>query len=212
MTFILAEDAALKTHLSGITVSDEKNNNRTTGVWFGFPDVEIREQTYPFITIDLLSVSQASDRQTSGYLYDSDYQGTIAPVANVYYSYEIPVAYDLMYQITSYSRHPRHDRAIIFKLNQKFPGLRGHLAVPNALGTATSYRHMFLESYLKNDRAEGENGNKRLLRNIYTIRVVSEMTPAQAASAITGATQVAINRNAANTWTATNIPTDKIPV
>jgi hypothetical protein len=71
---------------------------------------------------------------------------------------------------------------------------------------------MFLESYLKNDRAEGENGNKRLLRNIYTIRVVSEMTPAQAASAISTPTQVAINRNAANTWTATNIPTDKIPV
>jgi hypothetical protein len=212
MTFILAEDAALKSHIAGVTVSDEKNNNRAADVWFGFPDVEIREQTFPFITIDLLNISQASDRQTSGYLYDSDYQGTVATSANTFYKYEIPVAYDLIYQITSYSRHPRHDRAIIFQLNQKFPGLRGHLAVPNALGTATSYRHMFLESYLKSDRAEGEHGNKRLLRNIYTIRVVSEMTPTQAATALSKPTQVALNRNAANTWTATNIPSDKIPV
>jgi hypothetical protein len=212
MTFILAEDAALKSHIAGVTVSDEKNNNRAADVWFGFPDVEIREQTFPFITIDLLNISQASDRQTSGYLYDSDYQGTVVTSANTFYKYEIPVAYDLVYQITSYSRHPRHDRAIIFQLNQKFPGLRGHLAVPNALGTATSYRHMFLESYLKSDRAEGEHGNKRLLRNIYTIRVVSEMTHTQAATALSRPTQVALNRNAANTWTATNIPSDKIPV
>jgi len=212
MTFLLAEDFALKNHLSGITVSDEKNNNRPANVWFGFPDVEIREQVYPFITIDLLSVSQASDRQTSGYVYDSDYQGTVATSPNVLYKYEIPVAYDLLYQIASYSRHPRHDRAIIFQLNQKFPGLRGHLPVPNELGTATAYRHMFLESYLKNDRSEGENGNKRLLRNIYTVRVVSEMTPSQAATAIPKVLDVALNRNDNNTWTATNIPANKIPV
>lgn len=212
MTFLLAEDAALKTLLSGIVVSDEKSATRAVNVWFGFPDVEIREQVYPFVTIDLLSVSASSDRQTAGVLYDSDYQGTVAATTNVSYAYEIPVAYDLIYQVTSYSRHPRHDRSIIFQLNQKFPGMRGHLPVPNALGTATANRHLFLESFYKNDRAEGEHGNKRLLKNVYTIRVVSEMTPAEAAVAIPGVTAVSLNKNANGSWTAQTIPSSKTTV
>lgn len=206
--FLLAEDAALKAHLSGLTVSDEKNPTRPVGVWFGYPDVEIREQTYPFITIDLMSVRNAVERQHSGVIYDGDYSGTVAPVNGVFYKYETPIAYDLLYQVTSYSRHPRHDRAIIFQLNQKFPGMRGHLAVPNELGTHTAYRHMFLESTMKNDKAEGENGNKRLLRNIYTVRVISEMTPATASAApIPDVEIVKINQEVAS-----SVPADKTPV
>jgi hypothetical protein len=193
--FLLAEDAALKSYLSGITVADEKNPTRSVGVWFGYPDVEIREQTYPFITLDLLSVRNAVERQMSGEIYDGNYAGTIAPVNNRFYKYEVPVAYDLLYQVTSYSRHPRHDRAIIFQLSQKFPGMRGHLPVPDDLGTSIAYRHMFLENTMKSDKAEGENGNKRLLRNIYTIRVMSEMTPPTAAPTyIPGVTTVLVNR------------------
>jgi hypothetical protein len=210
MTFLLEEDAALKTSLSGITVADEKNANRPVNVWFGYPDVEIRTQDFPFITIDLISMRNATERQSSGEIYDSNFQGTIAPVNNVFYRYEIPVAYDLIYQVTSYSRHPRHDRAIIFQLNQKFPAMRGHLAVPNSLGTSTAYRHMFLESFYKQDSAEGENGNKRLLRNIYTVRVVSEMTPSAAAAvSMPGVTAVSLNKNANSSWTETTVPDNK---
>jgi hypothetical protein len=180
VTFILAEDAALKSYLSGVTVGDELSNPRPVKVWFGYPDVEIRAQDFPFITIDLIGVREATERQTSGYVYDQNYMGTITPSTDSrgnpkWYGYEIPVAYDLIYQITSHSRHPRHDRAIILQLNKKFPGMRGHLQVPDDLGTSTAYRHMFLEGFFKNDRAEGENGNKRLLRNNYTVRVVSEL-------------------------------------
>jgi hypothetical protein len=212
MTFLLAEDGALKTHLSGLKVSDDKSASRDVNVWFGYPDVEIRTQTYPFITIDLINIRNAVERQTSGIMYDGDRQGTVSPQNNRYYGYEIPVAYDLLYQITSYARHPRHDRAIIFQLNQKFPSMRGHLAVPNELGTSTSKRHMFLESYVKADSSEGENGNKRLLRNIYTIRVVSEMTPAAAQAAIFGVDKVSLNKNASGTWVATTVPDDKLIV
>jgi hypothetical protein len=193
MTFILAEDAALKSHLSGITVSDEKNPNRPVNVWFGYPDVEIRTQNYPFITIELIDIRHAIERQHSGYYYDSDRQGTQAPVANNLYGYEVPVAYDIVYQVTSHSRHPRHDRALAFQLMHKFPAMRGYLAVPNALGTSTAQRHMFMEDFVKLDRAEGENGNKRTLRNIYTVRVVSEMTPAQAADALVGVETVYVD-------------------
>lgn len=196
MTFLLAEDAALKAHVTGLTVSDLKTANRQVKVWFGYPDVEIREQSFPFITIDLIDIRPALDRQSAGYYYDSDYQGTQeSEVDGSYVGYEVPVAYDLIYQVSSYSRHPRHDRAIAFQLMNKFPAMRGYLAVPNALGTSTAQRHMFLEDFTKLDRAEGENGNKRLLRNIYTVRVVSEMSPATVRDFIPQVSSVAIDVN-----------------
>lgn len=191
--FIVAEDLALKTHLSGLTVADEKSNSRQVKVWFGYPDVEVRDQAFPFVTIDLIDVLPANDRQHQGIITDNDYRGTIAPLEGRSYSYEIPVAYDLIYQVTTYTRHPRHDRALMFQLMNKFPSKYGKLAVPNELGTETGYRSMFLDGFVKRDAVEGETGNRRLLRNILTVRVVSEMTPSQAATAAIRVDEVLIN-------------------
>lgn len=191
MTFILAEDLALKSLLQGMSVVDEKSVNRPVKVWFGYPDVEVRAQDYPYLTIELLDVVPANDRQHSGYLYDSDYRGTIAPVAGTTYEYEYPVAYDLVYQVTTYARHPRHDRAIIYQfLNEKVPHKFGQIAIPNELGTETSYRHIFLDGFIKRDLIEE---GRRLLRNVFTVRIVSEMTPTQAANAIGTVEEVNIN-------------------
>ena len=191
MTFILAEDTALKSLLQGISVVDEKSISRPVKVWFGFPDVEVRAQDYPFLTIELLDVSPSNERQHSGFLYDNDFRGTIAPVEGISYEYEYPVAYDLIYQVTSYARHPRHDRAIIYQfLNEKVPHKFGQIAIPNELGTETSYRHIFLDGFIKRDLIEE---GRRLLRNVFTVRVVSEMTPAQAAIAIGTVEEVNIN-------------------
>ena len=136
MSFILAEDAALKTYLSGMTVSDEKNNSRAVGVWFGFPDVELRQQIFPFITIELIDVRPANERQTYGLFVDEDNNGTQAAVANYKFQYHTPVAYDLEYQLVTYSRHPRHDRSVILQMNRKFPSKYGFLPVPNEIGRA----------------------------------------------------------------------------
>jgi len=181
--FIIAEDAALKSHLAGMTVADEKSGARQVKVWFGYPDVEVRTQEFPFVTIDLIDINPANDRQNSGVMYDIDYNGTVAPVTGFLHQYDIPVAYDLVYQITSYARHPRHDRAIMMQLLNKFPSKFGKLAVPNQLGTETGYRSMFLDGFVKRDAVESETGNRRLLRNALSVRVVSEMTPTLAASA-----------------------------
>jgi hypothetical protein len=175
--FIIAEDAALKTLVAGMQVSDDVNASRVVKVWYGYPDVEIRTQDFPFVTIDLIDISAANDRQTSGILTDTDYQGTIAPTANTSYSYETPVAYDLVYQVTSYSRHPRHDRALMYQLLNKFPSKYGWLDVPNQLGTHTISRSMFLDGFVKRDTVDGETGNRRLLRNVLTVRVISQMSP-----------------------------------
>ena len=56
MTFIISEDEALKTLMQGIVVSDEKNNTRSVQAWFSNPDPELRKQTYPYVTIELIGV------------------------------------------------------------------------------------------------------------------------------------------------------------
>ncbi|CAB4174230.1 hypothetical protein UFOVP965_27 [uncultured Caudovirales phage] len=207
--FILAEDVAIKTWLSGITVADEKNASRPVAVWFGYPDVEVREQKFPFITIDLTDIAPGNDRQTSGYSYDSDNRGTIEPAAGFVYRNQIPVAYDISYQITSYCRHPRHDRAIMYQMLNKFPSKFGFLSVPNQLDapyTEYSGRSMFLDGFAKRDTVDGETGNRRLLRNVFSIRVLSEMTPAVAQSALQVVDYVLINQ------TITGIPSGYQPV
>jgi hypothetical protein len=203
--FIVAEDLALKTHLAGITVSDEKSASRQVKVWFGYPDVEVRAQEFPFITVDLLDIVPANERQTQGRFSDTDNRGTQTPVANSLFTYDVPVAYDLIYQVTSYTRHPRHDRAVMYQLMNKFPSKYGKLAVPNELGTETSYRSMFLDGFAKRDSVEGETGNRRLLSNVLTLRVISEMSAA-AANAIKLVQAVEINT------TTTNIPSLYQPV
>jgi hypothetical protein len=198
--FIVAEDLALKGYLQGMKVGDEKNSDRPVKVWFGYPDVEVRAQEFPFATIDLIDIVPANDRQNSGYWSDSDYQGTIAPVDAISYRYEIPIAYDLVYQVSTYSRNPRHDRALLYQMATKFPSKYGKLAVPNELGTEIGYRSMFLDGFVKRDAVDGETGNRRTLRNVYTIRVVSEMAPATAAKALATVTSVTLNLPENNTY------------
>jgi hypothetical protein len=204
--FIIAEDNALKTLVQGMLVSDQKNATRPVKVWFGFPDVEIRDQDFPFATIDLIDIMPANDRQHQGTVVDTDYRGTTAPSAGNLYTYDYPVAYDLIYQVATFARHPRHDRAIMFQMLNKFPSKYGKLPVPNELGTETSYRSMFLDGFTKRDVVEGETGNRRTLRNVFTIRVVSEMTPAQAIAATPSVDTILINT------TTTNIPSNYQPL
>ena len=204
--FIIAEDLALKTLLSGITVSDDSNASRPVKAWFGYPDVEVRDQAFPFITIDLIDIMPGNERQTYGYIVDNNNQGTQTPVSGYSYTYITPVAYDLVYQVTSYSRHPRHDRALMYQLLNKFPSKYGYLIVPNQLGTENSSRSMFLDGFVKRDAVEGETGNRRLLRNVLSIRVMSEMTPAQVVTATKNVQYVDINA------TTSYIPSGMLPL
>jgi hypothetical protein len=179
--FVFAEDKALKTHLQGITVDDLKSTPRPVKVWFGYPDVELRQQEYPYMVIDLFDVQPANERQQGGIWYDNTYRGTATANASTVYSYYAPVVYDLYYQVSTFARNPRHDRSIILSmLNQKIPGKFGHLIVPQANGQGFVARHMFLEGFVKRDSVED---GRRLFRNVFSIRVVSEMTPLVAAPA-----------------------------
>ena len=203
MSFILAEDAAMKNLLQGITVSDEKAPVRPVKVWFGYPDVEVTLQSYPYIIIELIDIRAAKERQMTGMIYDSDNRGTIAPTEGTVYRYQTPLPYDLTYQVAAYSRHPRHDRAMLFQLQNKFPSQYGSLEVPNDLGTETAYRSMFLDGFVKRDMIED---GRRLFRSVFTVRVISEMTPSVANNALSTVQTVHINR------ITTNIPAGFTPV
>jgi len=204
MTFLLTEDAALKAHLSGITIVDEKLGTRAVQVWFGTPDVELREQKFPFITIDLMDIRIASERQHPGVIYDRDNAGRAAGNNTQVYSYEYPATYDLVYQVSTWARHPRQDRQIVAQLmSQKFPNRYGKLGLVADVGNEVSYRHMFLDEYLKRD---GVEDGRRLLRNIFIIRVVTDLPHYDGTATTKKVAAVQINP------TTTNIPLDKVPI
>lgn len=190
-SMVLAEDAALKTYLQGMTVRDLNNNQRQVKVWYGFPDMEVRQQEYPFLVIDLFDVQPSAERQHSGIAFDTTYRETLPPTTDgSVYAYEIPPVYDLYYQIAAYSRNPMHDRQIMFTiLNSKFPSKYGHLTVLNHNGTSTA-RHMFLEGFVKRDTVED---GRRLLQSVFSVRVMSEMTPVTPLTATKQVTEVSLN-------------------
>jgi hypothetical protein len=168
MTFLLNEDAAVKELLKGITVSDQANPNRPVAVFYGQPDLAIRQQSYPYITIELIDVSEANDRAHRGYVETSYIPEGATEVAKTWY----PIPVNLDYQITTYCRYPQHDRQIIATLLSPgyIPFRFGQLLIPQD-GTA---RRVDFLGYVKRDRTEQD---KRLFSNVYTIRVYSELLP-----------------------------------
>lgn len=175
MTFLLEEDEALKLKLSGLTVSDSSNAAREVQVWYGQPDLELAKRTYPYISIELIDIAEANERVMAGkpfltYLPD----GYVAPeddASQILSAAWFPTPYDLDYQVTAWSRHPRHDRELVAKL------LSGPLPIRfGALDLPRSYREVRLDM-LDGPRVADttdENG-KRLFRKVFTVRVATEL-------------------------------------
>ena len=123
MTFLLSEDAALRNLLTGITVTDQKSDasgtaTRSVGVWFGQPDEQIRQQEYPYITIDMVDIAEAFERSMRGLVQPTYYEipefmpdgvTPYDPSTNNWYI-DMPIPVNIDYQITTYARQPRHDR------------------------------------------------------------------------------------------------------
>lgn len=175
MPMILNEDKAIRNLMAGITVTDDKSASRPVGVWFGQPDLEIRTQNYPYITIDLIDVVEDTSRSVQGIApltyVPEEWSATEQEMLDGRLVSAFPIPLFLDYQLTTYARQPRHDRAIINSiLKDKLPYRRGSVEVTED-GTV---RPVFLVSYLKRDMTEG---GKRLFRNVFNVRVLSEMFP-----------------------------------
>jgi hypothetical protein len=170
-SWILNEDRALKALLKDITVSDSKNPARKVGVWFGQPDVEIQQQTYPYITVDLVDVDEAPERAHRNDI-ELWYRPEGAPDAlpNKGYVTEYPIPYDLIYQVTTYARQPMHDRQIIRAIMHRMGGRSHSLYIPED----DTMRSMFVVGSRKRDSTED---GRRLFSNAYTVQVFSELLP-----------------------------------
>lgn len=183
--WLLEEDEMLKEKLLGMKVYDQRapagGAGRDVGVWFRFPEPELRDVSYPFVTIDLLGISEALDRAQRGGMVRPTVQGyrppdmvADAPAGRVLVT-EWPIAMNLDYQVTTWARNIHHDRAMVQQLWTKFPGRYGSVG-----GNATPYVRPVsaqLTGFTPGDRLD-ETG-KRLFKKMFTIRLFSELWASQ---------------------------------
>jgi len=168
----IVEDEALKTLLKGMTVTDQRSNNegvaRPVGVWFGMPDQELRDQAYPYITIDMIDVMEDRQRAMRGQIDGYDYLKPANLPASKGYKVSYPIPINIDYQITTYARNPRHDRQILSDLlYTRLPLRFGALSTND--GTV---RRLDVLDVAKRDTVEQA---KRLFSNAITVRISSEM-------------------------------------
>lgn len=186
MTLLLSEDKALRERISGITVTDQKasgaETERTVGVWFGQPDQEIRDQSFPYITIDMIDFDRDIAREHRGrgvipYIDTPTTVGTgnaAVPYDPDVHSVEtdLPIPMYIDYQISTFARHPRHDRQILSALlSTKLPIRFGVLEVDD-----NTVRRLDVLGVSKRDLPEQ---GKRLFMNAITVRVSSEIFTSQ---------------------------------
>jgi hypothetical protein len=171
MTFLISEDEALRKKLQGMVVSDQKatadGTPRSVGVFFGQPDQEIRSQAYPYITIDMVDVQRDTQREMRG-LVQPEYLKPDDLTEEQDYLVDMPIPVYIDYQITTYSRHPYHDRAILAQLlTTKLPERFGYLETNDG-----TIRRLDVMSVTKRDVTEQA---KRLYVNAISVRVSSEV-------------------------------------
>ena len=182
MSFLLAEDEALRNLLKEMVVTDQKSASqegptRKVGVWFGQPDQEITDQKYPYITIDMIDVAEDFSRAHRGkvkpvYIEDPGTIGDDTDYDSDLHSWDIdfPIPVNIDYQITTYSRQPRHDRQILAQLLYTKIPLRFAVLMPND----NTVRRLDVLDISKRDITES---GKRLFVNAITVRVSSEIAP-----------------------------------
>lgn len=175
MTFLLSEDKALRERLQGMKVTDQKadgeNSLRDVGVWFGQPDQEIRSQSYPYVTIELLDVERDPSREHRGKATSDSapYLFTNADInTNQAAELDYPVPVNIDYQVTTFARHPRHDREILASLlDSRLPMRFGILHLDD-----NTVRRLDVLGVTKRDLVEQ---GRRLFMNAITVRVSSEI-------------------------------------
>ncbi|CAB4137868.1 hypothetical protein UFOVP325_121 [uncultured Caudovirales phage] len=175
MTFLLSEDEALRKQIQGITVHDQRATGddvpRQVGVFFGQPDQELRAQVYPYITINMIDILRDAEREMRGRITGTVEQfGYLGPTetSDLGWDIDLPIPVNIDYQITTFSRHPRHDRELLSQLlHHKLPLRFGQLTLDD-----NTVRRLEVLDVAKRDSVEQA---KRLFINAVTVRVTSEI-------------------------------------
>jgi hypothetical protein len=178
LDFIRDMDKAMKAKVAGIRVADDDAgaDRRSVPVYFLRPTTEAREQTYPYITIQLLRFTPARYREQRSsdlpILYTP--KGYEEPVGTqTLHTDEAPIPYDFTWQVTTLARFIEHDHAIQTALmqNHRLPPRGAYLDV-------NGKRHYMevLDGPLNGDAMQAMPGGqaKRLFRKIWTVRATAE--------------------------------------
>lgn len=196
--FILAEESALKKYLSGIqvpkfTAGQQTDEYSTVPVYYRWPTSE-RNITYPYITIDLLSIDPAYGRWHSwtdpmkvpAVFTDQDHPGEYR-TGNYYpgQAHDIEVSddafglatgpylpYDLLFQVSVFSRTAHHDRFLSSKFFVDFFQQR-NFWIDTDIDRV--WHRCELVSWVSGDSMETMEATKRQFRKIYTVRMETEV-------------------------------------
>ena len=180
--WIYSEDSALKSKLSGLTVTDVNDGALPVTVRFRTPENELGIVKYPLIIIDHTSTNVGHDREHRGYIqvpyapegYTSWVQPTdttIDPTASPYYADE-PIPMNIDYQVTLFTRKIMHGATLVPTLSQVayLPPRFGYLQVP-VDGTIRTLEVMGGPEPA--DQLDGDG--KRIFSWTYAVRVYSEI-------------------------------------
>lgn len=196
--FLLAEDEALKNLFTGMTVTDDRNNQRAVEVFFRYPEGET-ERSYPFVTLEHIDIIHARNRQHSesdiffrtgagnvpqipasssnrmdywpSVSTDFSFKTTKNNYAYLEANEHVPV--DLLYQVSTFTRTALHDRQLTAKmLTEIFPWRRGFIDI----GADNTIRRLDLLDWTTADLLDPEAGyRKRIFRKVYTVQMTAEI-------------------------------------
>jgi hypothetical protein len=138
-------------------------------VWFGEPDEQIRTQSFPYITIDLLDISEDKERIQARF---SEIENPPAwfpdETDDISVRAWFPTPMNLVYQVTSWSRQPRHDRSLLAQMSIN----RFHPQFAQIDTSDGRTRRLTVQEFAKRDLVD--DSQKRLFRNVWTIVIKSE--------------------------------------
>jgi hypothetical protein len=196
--FLIAEEFALKTYLSGVRIPRPRGADYEVPVYFRWPSSE-RSIKYPFITIDLLAIDPAYDLWHSDHDHlrtPAVFEDTMAGTSTVGMYYPSVTAdllpedavisesgvdgyvvgqyqpYRLMFQVTTNATHAMDDRVLHGKmLIDRFPPRSFFVGVQ----ADQVWRRGELISWVAADTQETSENSNRMFRKIYTITLEAEI-------------------------------------
>jgi hypothetical protein len=180
----IEEDNALKQKLSGITVATLNRRDEPVRVWFGNPEKEERSVRYPFITIEGMGETVASEREHRGwvkvpYMYLQNTSLTLTAGQGPPMM-EYPLPMNLEYVVTTHARNNQHHAQLISILTG------GDYLHPRFAYLTCSAGTMRRIEVLSRVPAIGiDSDAKRIFRMVYRLRV-----PTEVEAAVVAGTQV----------------------
>lgn len=185
--FLFAEDEAIKKRFSNLVVTDDREAERPVQVFFRYPEGET-ERKYPFITIELIDIVHAKNRQHSELYLDTHRAGhpnnlDYWPSTSSASSPNVPgfdsfrttefTPVDLLYQVSTFTRSAIHDRQLANQMLANIVPFRYSSIMIEADGTS---RRLDLLDWSTADLLDPEAGyRKRIFRKVYTLQMTSEI-------------------------------------